>query len=166
MTVNLHSSKSQHQVRTELFANKMGFLIPVRPVSTMSLQTRVLLARLILEETFELVERGLGIEVVVNEEGKQELLPKSAQIDPIEVIDGVCDVRFVATKILCIMGVPDEPFQTLVDLNNLMKFSDGHSIDVGGKLIKPSNHPKPEIKRLFEALKNEPHVSHYSPKDS
>lgn len=159
---DLSKCKSDHQIRTEMFANRMGFLIPQKPVRSMSQKVRLLMARLILEETYELIHRGLKVHIA---EDGISLFPVDENIDPIEVIDGVCDVRFVATKILCLLGVPDEPFQSMVDLNNLMKFSDGHAIDQGGKLIKPKDHPKPDIQRLYESLMNEPKVSYYTSRD-
>lgn len=162
---DLSKCKSEHQIRTEMFANRMGFLIPQKPVRSMSEKVRLLMARLILEETFELIERGLRVEISPDENGDVQLKTLEGGINPIEVIDGVCDVRFVATKIICLLGVPDEPFQSMVDLNNLMKFSDGHYVDQGGKLIKPKDHPKPQIEKLFQALSNEPQVSYQTPRD-
>lgn len=154
----LQSLQSDHQKRVALFAYKMGYVPPEEPIHCLSENTRLLLAKLILEETLELLMDGLKVEVVATPEcdGNDQQFGirvlEDQEIDPIEVIDGVCDVRFVATKILCVMGIPDEPFQAEVDTNNLMKFSKGHYYNDHGKLKKPYDHPEPNIRKILESL--------------
>lgn len=163
----LRSLYSEHQKRVGMFAHKMGFTLPDQPISTMSAKTRELLAQLILEEVYELVWRGLKVNCSVEKDYDGQIhvttsvgkVGKEEPIDLEEIVDGACDVRFVATKILCILGVPDEPFQREVDMNNLMKFAEGHHFNESGKLKKPADHPKPNIRKLLESLRDDRHVS-------
>ena len=163
----LRSLQSEHQKRVGMFAHKMGFTLPDQPIASLPNNTRELLAALILEEVYELVWRGLKVRCLVDKgkDGKIHVatsVGKFGEEEPIdieEIVDGVCDVRFVATKILCLLGVPDEPFQREVDMNNLMKFAEGHYFNENGKLKKPSDHPKPNIRKLLESLNDDRHVS-------
>lgn len=75
----------------------------------------------------------------------------------IGVADGCCDVKVVTTGTLTAFGLSDDSLQFEVDSNNLRKFAEGHTIDSGGKLIKPPNHPAPRIKEIIAAQrKTEP----------
>ncbi len=121
---------SKHYELCQMFTDLMGY---TRQELNMPEKVRNLLADLIMEETKELVEALKANDIV-------------------EIVDGVCDVRFVATHILCIMGVPDEPFQMEVDLNNIMKFASGYKFREDGKLLKPANHPKPNLRKLLQAI--------------
>lgn len=159
MIPKLSDLRSEHQKRVALFASLMGFLVPENPTNpNLSVKTRVLFARLIFEEVMELIIDGLKVEIIATPamDGHDQQFDFRAyigeDIDPVEVIDGVCDVRFVATKLLCIMGLPDEPFQHEVDMNNLLKFSSGHYYDENGKLKKPADHPVPNIKKMLEMM--------------
>lgn len=155
------TTKSEHQNRVEMFMEMMGIHPQSEPdESKVTDNQRLLLAMLVVEETLEYLN-GLGIELMhYNDDSAQyfgvtiedldfEVLP---EFNLEEIIDGACDIKFVVTKALSIFGVPDEPFQQLVDYNNLMKFSgDGHRNE-DGKWVKPSDHPKPEIGRLLDAF--------------
>ncbi len=68
-----------------------------------------------------------------------------------EVADGCADVKVVTTGTLTAHGIADCLLQEEVDLNNLLKFAEGHSIDSGGKLVKPPNHPLPDIQGILDA---------------
>jgi hypothetical protein len=155
----LSDLRSEHQKRVALFASLMGFSVPDVPTNLeMSDRTRLLLAKLIFEEVMELIVDGLKVEVTATPamDGHEQDFGfrtfTDQSIDPVEVVDGVCDVRFVATKILCLLGLPDEPFQHEVDMNNLLKFSEGHYYDESGKLKKPEDHPQPNIKKMLEFM--------------
>ena len=56
--------KSEHQHKVELFMAKAGQFIPDQPKTIISDDERLARARLIMEEALELVEKGLGVEVV------------------------------------------------------------------------------------------------------
>ena len=68
-----------------------------------------------------------------------------------EVADGCADVAVVTTGTLTAHGIADCLLQEEVDNNNLLKFAEGYRIDEGGKLIKPPNHPLPDIQGILDA---------------
>lgn len=68
-----------------------------------------------------------------------------------EVADGCLDIIVVTTGTLTAHGIADYLLQEEVDLNNLLKFAEGHRIDDGGKLIKPPGHPLPDIQGILDA---------------
>jgi hypothetical protein len=151
--------KSDHQKNVEKFISNMGMLIPWRPQTELSDEKRLLLAKLLLKETLETIQRGLRVNLFHIDQDKRITLIDfdcidfgvDASFDILETIDGVCDVRFVATKLLSLCGVPDIPFQNEVDMNNLTKFAGGAKVEKG-KLQKPKDHKPPRIKELFESL--------------
>jgi predicted HAD superfamily Cof-like phosphohydrolase len=151
--------KSDHQIRVEIFMGKMGFTVPSFPRETLRDEDRLLMAQLLFEEVMETINKGLGVDIYMKQ--IDEIRPVDMETvdfdttphyDVIETIDGVCDVKFVATKLLSLIGVPDTVFQSEVDNNNICKFAgDGHQ-NADGKWVKPTDHPKPNIERLFTAL--------------
>lgn len=130
--------------------------VPPKPTGPNDAAVRKLCARLLFEEVMETIE-GLGVEVFVDDRSinahgddpKHDFSVKSSFANMVETVDGCLDTRVVATYTLSIFGVADELLQQEVDNNNTLKFSQGHYIDKGGKLIKPKNHPKPRIKYLL-----------------
>jgi hypothetical protein len=154
---SINALKSSHQQRVEAFVNlKKGLSVPDRPQDLLTTRVRILLARLAFEEVLEYIIEGLGIDIQLGINSKLSLenveFVPGEDMDIVETIDGACDVRYVVTKALSLCGVPDTVFQEIVDHNNLLKFADGHRYDQHGKLIKPPDHPKAEIKKMFEAL--------------
>lgn len=132
-------------------------------------KTRILRAKLILEEALETME-GLGVKVTfpfqypgidvmeylpVNMDTVEILPDSSRNPDLITIIDGCLDLRVVTTGTLIACGVPDLPhLQREVDNNNLLKFrkdKDGYKRE-DGKWIKPSDHPKPRLKEMLKAI--------------
>jgi predicted HAD superfamily Cof-like phosphohydrolase len=153
--------KSYHQQQVEAFMLRAGQKVPVVP-STPSPEDRVLRARLILEEALETIE-ALGVDVtlrmdapdpsIIDHEDELEYHALSDRhFNMVEVIDGCCDIRVVTTGTLSALGIPDEPFQQLVDRNNLYKFGPGSYTNEHGKLVKPANHPAPNIAGLLGHL--------------
>jgi len=157
---NRNSLKSAHQHRVEMFMNLMGVRVNKYTSIDVSDETRLLLAMLVVEELLEYL-KGLGVDLIhINPTNHESCRVEFSDIDfdvnpgfnLKEIVDGACDIKFVITKALSCFGVPDEPFQEIVDSNNLLKFSaDGHR-DENGKWIKPSDHPEPPIDRLLDAL--------------
>lgn len=106
------------------------------------LETRRLLAKLILEEAEETIE-ALGF--FVYEEGDCSLGVaeltgrKSDESDLEKVIDGCCDTIYVATGCLVACGVPDLPHLAEVCRANNQKFPGGVAIinPDTGKYLKP-----------------------------
>lgn len=134
----------------------------------MDKDTRILRAKLILEEAFETVY-ALGVSVgypssslAKNEETGDMPLYLDALVyradleyNPVEVIDGCCDIKVVTTGTLVAMGVPDEPFQHAVDANNLAKFGPGGYRREDGKWVKPPGHKPPDIEGILQELQIE-----------
>lgn len=138
----MSNMKSQHQQRVEQFMRLASQDVP-DSLHIPNQFTRRLRADLILEEAYETVE-ALGFEV----ERQAEIVHRG-EPNVIEVIDGCCDLSVVTTGTLSAFGIPDEPFQQLVDENNLAKFGPGHSLRSDGKLIKPPGHRPPDIRGLI-----------------
>lgn len=152
--------KSDHYKRVEKFMQLAKQDIPGGPIVP-SEDVRKLRARLIFEEAMETIKNGLGVVISIPVGGgesvviEDELMFDVARpFDRVETIDGCCDLKVVTTGTLIACGVPDEPFQKLVDENNLEKFGPGHSWREDGKLIKPPGHKPPDIAgKLAELLK-------------
>lgn len=124
-------------------------------------KTRILRAKLILEEALEAIE-ALGVAVGLEDYDDPENRAPAAiemsklsfeglgvdKVDVVGLAKECCDVRVVTTGTLVAFGIPDTyALQNLVDTNNILKFrkdKDGYKRD-DGKWVKPSDHPKPKI---------------------
>lgn len=132
-------------------------------------KTRLLRAKLILEEALETVD-ALCVRVFVGEyelihDGLSDLygggdmcmeaelkISDESMMDSLEkIIDGCCDLKVVTTGTLIACGIPDEYVQKLVDDNNLDKIERG-TIRDDGKLIKPDDHQPPDIGKFLGEL--------------
>lgn len=148
--------KSGHQQSVERFHTLAGDPPPAAPAEP-SADVRILRAKLILEEAFETIRDGLGVDVfyagLYQPVGVDEVAFKANRpFSMVETIDGCCDLRYVTTGTLSACGVPDRPFQHAVDKNNLDKFGPGHSLREDGKLIKPPGHQPPDIEGILENI--------------
>jgi predicted HAD superfamily Cof-like phosphohydrolase len=112
-------------------------------------EVRRLRAKLILEEALETIE-ALGFWARV--EGQDWSLEDRYEPNLPLIVDGCCDLKVVTTGTLSACGIPDQPFQDMVDENNLAKFGPGHTIRSDGKLIKPPGHKPPDIQGMIESL--------------
>lgn len=152
---------------TEHFSRVLQFCLRARQSAPMKPTipddaTAILRSRLLFEEAMETIVKGYGVDVIfVDKETGKEItfkiakkneasnfeakLVKNRPVNLVEVIDGHCDVSVVNTGGMISCGVEDKPFLEMVDENNLKKFLPGHTFDEYGKLIKPPNHPKPDI---------------------
>jgi hypothetical protein len=108
--------------------------------------TRLLLARLILEEAQETIN-ALGFEIV-----RTPTLVGSLRPDLENVIDGCCDTIYVATGAMVACGVPDLPHLYAVCRANNRKFPGGvPTIEpVTGKYLKPPGWTPPDHVGLFK----------------
>lgn len=86
--------------------------------------------RCILEETEEMIRAMMNGEIL-------------------ESIDGGCDLIYVVMGFFCSVGIDMEPFWDEIHANNMLKIQTG-TIDKGGKLIKPKNHPKPDLNKVMQ----------------
>ena len=144
--------RSEHQQRVDEFMVLAGQDVPATPVMPDG-PTRVLRARLMLEEVLETVTKGLGVSVTF-EDGLGSLmvvdtktnlrLAADLEHDIVEAVDGCCDLRVVTTGTLSALGVDDAEVQLLVDDNNLAKIKNG-TRRADGKFIKAPDHQPPDI---------------------
>lgn len=114
-----------------------------------SLDDRKLRAKLILEEAFELINRGLGLDVY--------LMPNDCYINPLnshfdfqsngspnicEAMDGAADLFWVGVAgTSIIFGCQLEPVLNEVNRSNASKFIDGHRREDGKWVKGPSYTP-------------------------
>lgn len=144
-----------HQQKVDAFMRLAGQELPDSPTIPPA-DVRVLRARLILEEAFELIEKGLGINIkcdgpAFGTPGPFLIRYQSLSFDPkrepdlVEILDGAADVAVVTTGTLSACGLAGAYPQDLVDENNLAKFGPGSYRREDGKLIKPPGHQPPDI---------------------
>lgn len=144
-------NKSTHQLLVESFMKKAQQELPEIPKEP-SKDVRIARAKLILEEALELIEKGLGVQVIVNHNfGPHTVLKyhsceffSEAEFNFIETIDGCADLKVVTTGTLSACGLEDENFQSIVDHNNLKKFGPGSYKREDGKWIKPPDFKGPQ----------------------
>ena len=119
--------------------------------------TRVLRAKLILEEALETVT-ALGVTVRISDGsdgtlGRGSVLDFEATDEPDleEIVDGCADISVVTVGTLIAFGVDDEPILEEVDRANLRKFAEGSYRREDGKWMKPPGWTKPDILGVIEA---------------
>ena len=110
-------------------------------------KTRILRAKLILEEALETVD-ALGVHVHIEgieivEEGLQ--YSGGGEINLQEVADGCADISVVTMGTLIAFGIDDEPLLEEVDASNLRKFGEGNYRREDGKWMKPPGWTPPDI---------------------
>ncbi len=155
-------AKTINQQKVEKFMRLAGQECPSQPTMP-DAKTRVLRAKLILEEAFELIEKGLGINIkappisLPGPSGPYVIHADQLTLDPIrepdmiELVDGIADLNVVNIGTAISSGVAMAYLQDLVDENNLAKFgpggyrSDGSDGNPAGKWVKPPGHKPPDI---------------------
>ena len=115
-----------HYDRIKSFMQKVGQDTPEGAVVPDE-KTRILRAKLILEEALETVD-ALGVHVHIEgieivEEGLQ--YSGGGEINLQEVADGCADISVVTMGTLIAFGIDDEPLLEEVDASNLRKFGEG-----------------------------------------
>lgn len=123
-------------------------------------ETRLLRAKLILEEALETV-KALGVGVRVTTDDGQEVdfnhvdhldfFPEGTT-DLEGVVDGCADISVVTIGTLIAFGVDDEPILEEVDEANLRKFGEGGYAREDGKWIKPPDWTPPDIQGILDRL--------------
>jgi predicted HAD superfamily Cof-like phosphohydrolase len=139
-----------HYERVKDFMQRVGQPTPER-LTIPDERTRVLRAKLILEEALETV-RALGVHVrtggddgvVLDDETM--IFEAGGEVDLIEVVDGCADISVVTIGTLISIGVDDEPVLEEVDSSNLRKFEPGSYRREDGKWMKPPGWTPPDIK--------------------
>ncbi len=137
---------TEHYQRVKIFMEKVGQSTPTEVIIPNE-RTRLLRARLILEEALETVH-ALGISVAVQ---GQEVEMDSCTFMPdkpvdIEgVADGCADISVVTVGTLIAFGIEDEKLLREVDEANLRKFGPGSYVREDGKWMKPPDWTPPDI---------------------
>ena len=135
-----------HYDRIKSFMQKVGQDTPEGAVVPDE-KTRILRAKLILEEALETVD-ALGVHVHIEgieivEEGLQ--YSGGGEINLQEVADGCADISVVTMGTLIAFGIDDEPLLEEVDASNLRKFGEGSYRREDGKWMKPPGWTPPDI---------------------
>jgi predicted HAD superfamily Cof-like phosphohydrolase len=149
-----------HQRRVRAFMQRAGQDTPTE-VTVPDRNTRILRAKLILEEALETIE-ALGVEVWAKGSGGSEEVGlgstdtslqfvNSGQVDLEGVADGCADISVVTQGTLIAFGIDDEPLLEEVDEANLRKFGPGGYRRDDGKWMKPADWQPPDIKGAIEA---------------
>lgn len=160
---------TDHYRQVHEFMEKAGQEVPAKPFIP-DQKTRILRARLILEEALETIH-ALGVNALIANDvftapGSRKLVEMSQieftcprEMDLVEVVDGCCDIKVVTTGTLIAIGVQDAEVQREVDESNLRKFGPGGYRNEHGKWIKPPDWVKPNlasiINRQIDAVKND-----------
>jgi predicted HAD superfamily Cof-like phosphohydrolase len=142
-----------HFKRVRTFMQKVGQDTPTE-VHVPDANTRVLRAKLILEEALETVE-ALGVTVRAGANGPliEEAELEYAHGNPVDiegVVDGCADISVVTVGTLIAFGVDDEPVLEEVDSANLRKFGPGGYKREDGKWMKPPDWTPPDIDGAIE----------------
>lgn len=128
--------------------------------------TRELCAKLVLEEALETI-KALGFDLIDRDgNGKETYVTDphlvSSSKEPVDylpdledIIDGCCDVIYVATGTLIACGVPDAPHLAEVCRANNSKFPDGKAImhPTSGKYLKPEGWLAPDHSFVEKAVR-------------
>lgn len=136
--------------------------VPLQTVNAyptiLDLKTRILRARLMLEEVLETIEDGFGLDIF---SGLQQCVSKEyidtwcfedrRRPDIVKIADGLADqaVVLLGTAVAC--GIDLEPIYDVVMDNNDLKLKTG-TVDTQGKLVKAKDHPNPapEIQKALD----------------
>ena len=151
--INQHGS--DHQKRVAEFMRGAGQAVP-HCVAMPDGDTRLLRARLILEEALETIE-ALGVSVMSSADQRSvgmhnvRFAFNGSGFDMIETIDGCCDLSVVLQGTLLACGLPDTPFIEEVDAANLRKLDGGYK-DAQGKWRKPASWVPPNIPAVLSRL--------------
>lgn len=138
-----------HYDRIKTFMQQAGQETPARPVEPDE-NTRILRAKLILEEALETVE-ALGVKVTFNEDGQPIAFEPGGKFNMEEVVDGCADISVVTIGTLIALGVDDEPILEEVDAANLRKFGPGGRRRADGKWLKPPDWTPPDLMARLKA---------------
>lgn len=150
-------NKQQKQVRDF----NIAIQTPRRQTPGMpSAEIRLLRARLILEEALEVCcALGVSIESLVKrEEGICDLQDLRFHVnnapDMPELIDGLCDIKYVVDGTADVLGVDLEPFFEEVHHTNMQKLAGPK--DANGKQLKPEGWQPPRIADMLKSIDNVP----------
>lgn len=136
-------------------ARASGQYIPAERYTMPDHDTRLLRARLILEEAVETI-KGLGFSIwayydhIGQAYGVMDDEVYTPDLE--QIIDGCCDVQYVTTGTLVACGVPDEVHIAEVTAANARKYPGGVAVPhptIPGKMGKPPGWVGPDHKQFF-----------------
>ena len=142
--------QSAHQRRIEEFMCKGGQKVP-ESLNLRDSETRKLRARLILEETVEVIE-AMGFRVLVAQnpvEKNPVLIPLEAALDPAHIAKELADLSVVPIGTMSAFGMQDEPLLQAVDNSNLSKVQGGPVFRADGKLLKGPDYKEPDMNKAL-----------------
>lgn len=134
------------------FMTAAGQTVPEKP-EPLCEKDAVLRARLIMEEALETIH-ALGVEVHVNHHDDIPIAMDNLdfyRVVPTHMlgaVDGCCDIIVVTLGTLVSLGLPDNPFMTEVNQNNLTKVKPRVYIKEG-KIQKPPGYQPPQLSKLL-----------------
>lgn len=153
---NLFTMTATGEVRPEVALPEVPSIPPIG--------VRILRARLILEETLETIN-ALGFKIKLNPVSSSNeirdmsdcaLVSHGDSPDLEGIIDGCCDVIYVATGTLLACGVPDAPHLEIVNRANNAKFPGGvATLNEYGKFQKPAGWEPPDHMALINDVPSE-----------
>ena len=149
-------TKEQNQIRE--FMLKAGQDCPAKPTIP-DLKTRILRAKVMLEECLESINDGLGLAVLQETglpEGKFLIDVDCVEfvdvqpVDLVELADGLGDGIYVVKGTAVACGIDLEPIFESIHASNIDKFRDGCIRDEFGKVRKPKDWQPPDLKSIIE----------------
>ena len=150
---HLGAMTSEHYRKVQEFHREANQPVRHIPQENLPPEERILRAKLVLEEAFELVE-ALGVVVSAPDfpgdentglEFEDLSFDSWPDMDLVGVADGCADLSVVTMGTLIQCGIYDRELLREVDRNNLEKFGPGGRRNKDGKWVKPPNHQPPDI---------------------
>lgn len=128
-------------------------------ITTPTPEERILRAKIILEEAFELINKGLGINVYSSDVNVAPLtigqLDYQIVSEPniVEAMDGAADLFWVGVAgVSIIFGCQLDPVLQEVNRSNASKFIDGHRREDGKWVKGPSYSPANITNQLYDRV--------------
>jgi len=135
-----------------------------RTPTTLTLEQTKLCLRLLLEESFEAFEAAFDTESPVfkslrsHKDAMQWILENESTVidihqNNVDLLDALCDTIVVSMGMAAMAGLPLNEGMDEVNRSNLAKIDPvtGRCIkDEGGKILKPKNWKKPDLKSVIE----------------
>jgi predicted HAD superfamily Cof-like phosphohydrolase len=144
----------KNQERVLKFMQAAGQHTPNK-VYTPDANTRMLRARLLLEEVNELIE-AMGLSCTYGEHSEVINLEKvkfieDKPVDLAEVADGIADIKVISDGTAIAFGIDMEPVDLEVYESNMSKFGPGGYMREDGKWMKPPTWKAPNIEAIILA---------------
>lgn len=148
---DVNYSQMDNLDRTREFHIAMGMMVRDEP-GVPSVSERILRARLLLEETFETIQKGLGLDLMFETEHGVEYFIEHDSLnvaptpfadrgyDPIETLDGLADVKVIANGTAVQFGLPLWAADYEVWCSNMSKLDEEGNPIVNGCITEGHEH--------------------------